>query len=74
MYNQIRANTNTPYNWMIFLSQRSNKKQVVNFLCNYFVSEGKHLLSIGHRLIVSGGFKTPDDAHISMHVSDEIIR
>jgi hypothetical protein len=71
VYLDINEDSQTPYDWQNFLGNRSNKKKLVEFLCDQFVNLGAKFLDVTRILVVSGGFKDTGTARVVMHVSND---
>ena len=61
-YQKIDKNTPIPImSWAKLLGNRTNKRLIVEFICDYFITLGQRILIENQSLIVSGGFPLTED-------------
>jgi hypothetical protein len=55
VYISIGDDTHTPFSWNKFLTSRSNKKNLIQYICDFFVKIGKKRLAPGNILYIGDG-------------------
>jgi hypothetical protein len=65
VYTEVGENSYLPHSWSSFLANRTNKKLLLRFLTEYFITMSEFALCPSEKLIISGGSSNPDDAVIA---------
>jgi hypothetical protein len=71
VYHEVCESTYLPSSWANFIANRNNKKLIIMFLTEYFLSMSELSLCPSEKIIISGGCSNPNDAAIAFVIIND---
>ena len=71
-FENVIPKTQCPCNWKLFLSNRTNNKYLITFLCTEFVEIAETFLLDGETFCVNGGYEN-GQTHVVFKTSPRVV-